>query len=83
MLPKQKAEGPLNIGGWSVQLDKRGFYKVCRRINGAVKSVYLGKTLDGAEQKITAWLQSYEAERATVDAYSEPLDAYGKSRGEG
>jgi hypothetical protein len=52
---RQKA-GPrkegLNINGWTIRQDMKGFYRAYRRFNGKLKSVYLGKTLDGAEQKL-------------------------------
>jgi len=44
----------LNIDGWTVRPDNRGFYKAFRKIRGAQKCVYIGKTLDGAEEKLRA-----------------------------
>lgn len=39
------------IAGWSVQ-ESRGYFRAFRRIDGKMKGVYLGKTLEDAEQKI-------------------------------
>ncbi|MGO9569026.1 MAG: hypothetical protein ACLP5H_15940 [Desulfomonilaceae bacterium] len=44
----------LHIEGWTVRADKRGFFRGYKKIRGIQKSVYLGKTLDGAEEKIRA-----------------------------
>jgi hypothetical protein len=50
--------GPLNILGWTVRADERGRYKAFRKINGRTRSIYLGRSLDGAEAKIRAWEES-------------------------
>jgi len=44
----------VRLEGWSVRQDKKGFYRAYRRINGKVRSVYLGKTLVGADEKVQA-----------------------------
>ena len=41
----------LNIAGWSIQ-KSNGYYRGFKKIAGKVQGVYLGKTLDDAEQKI-------------------------------
>jgi hypothetical protein len=43
-----------NINGWTVRQDKKGFYRAYKRINGKVRSVYIGKSLDGAVEKLQA-----------------------------
>lgn len=43
----------LNIVGWNVQ-ESLGYYRAFRKVGGKMKAVYLGKNLDGAEQKIMA-----------------------------
>jgi hypothetical protein len=45
-------EHPGNIAGWTITLDNRGYYRAHRKLSGKLKSIYLGKTLDGAEQKL-------------------------------
>jgi len=46
--------GSLNIGGWTVRADNRGFHRGFRKIGGVQRCVYTGKTLDGAEEKLRA-----------------------------
>jgi hypothetical protein len=41
----------LIIAGWSVQ-ESHGYFRAFKRIDGKMKGIYLGKTLEGAEQKI-------------------------------
>ena len=43
----------LIIAGWSVQ-ESHGYFRAFKRIDGKMKGIYLGKTLEGAEQKIRA-----------------------------
>ncbi len=42
----------LNIAGWSVRKDGKGYFRAYRKVAGKTRSVYLGKTLQGAEEKI-------------------------------
>jgi|GEM_PF-6786532 len=41
----------LIVAGWSVQ-ESHGYFRAFKRIDGKMKGIYLGKTLEGAEQKI-------------------------------
>ena len=41
----------LIIAGWSVQ-ESHGYFRAFKRIDGKMKGLYLGKSLEGAEQKI-------------------------------
>ncbi|MCX5880574.1 MAG: hypothetical protein NTU74_01800, partial [Deltaproteobacteria bacterium] len=41
----------LNIAGWNIQ-ESGGYFRAFRKMGGKMKAVYLGKNLDGAEQKI-------------------------------
>jgi len=41
----------LNIAGWSIQ-ESGGYFRGFKKVAGKMQAVYLGKTLDGAEQKI-------------------------------
>ena len=42
----------LNIAGWTVRQDAKGFYRAFRKINGKTKCVYIGRALDGAHEKL-------------------------------
>ena len=53
-----ESTGTRRITGWTVRADKRGFYRAYRKINGRTRSIYLGRSLDGAETKIRAWEES-------------------------
>lgn len=44
----------LNLEGWTIRADKRGFYRGYRKIRGVQKSVYIGRKLEGAEDKVQA-----------------------------
>jgi hypothetical protein len=44
----------LNLEGWTIRADKRGFYRGYRKIRGVQKSVYIGRRLEGAEEKVLA-----------------------------
>ena len=46
-----KENNSIKIAGWNVTIF-RGYHRGFKRINGRLKSIYLGKTLEGAEQKI-------------------------------
>jgi len=52
---------PKRILKWSINRDSRGAFRAQRRIAGKTHSLYLGKTLDGAEQKIS------QKEACTID----------------
>ena len=41
----------LNIAGWSIQ-ESGGYFRGFKKVAGKMQAVYLGKSLDGAEQKI-------------------------------
>ncbi|MFH0996333.1 MAG: hypothetical protein V1844_12700 [Pseudomonadota bacterium] len=43
----------LNISGWTVA-ESGGYFRAFRKMGGKMKAVYLGKNLEGAEQKIHA-----------------------------
>ncbi len=52
----------LNISGWTIQKDGRGFYRGFRNIQGKVRGVYLGKSIDDESlinQKLTSAYQNY------------------------
>jgi len=55
------------IAGWSVQ-ESRGYFRAFKRIAGKMKGVYLGKTLEDAEQKI----RNKEKKLATKKGLMEP-----------
>lgn len=55
---ERSKQASCNIRGWSVRQDKKGFYRAYKRIQGKVTSLYLGKSLDGADQKIWEFLQN-------------------------
>ncbi|WP_028323125.1 hypothetical protein [Desulfatirhabdium butyrativorans] len=42
----------LNISGWSIQQDQKGYYRAFKKIGGKLRGVYLGRSLEGAEKKI-------------------------------
>jgi hypothetical protein len=44
--------GP-NLNGWTIRKDKHGYFRAYRKIAGKTKSIYLGKSLVGAELKLT------------------------------
>ncbi|MBI5593311.1 MAG: hypothetical protein HY881_22865 [Deltaproteobacteria bacterium] len=50
---QDRVKQSLNIVGWSIQ-QSGGYYRGFRKIGGKMMSVYLGKSLDDAEQKIRA-----------------------------
>ena len=47
--PERKA---VNIAGWTIRQDAKGFYRAFRTISGKTKCVCLGKSLDGAPEKL-------------------------------
>ena len=48
-----KENNSIKIAGWNVTIF-RGYHRGFKRINGKLRSIYLGKSLDGAEKKIAA-----------------------------
>ncbi|MBF0102284.1 MAG: hypothetical protein HQK77_15390 [Desulfobacterales bacterium] len=50
-LGRKDREEKINILGWSVQFSN-GYYRAHKRINGKLKSIYLGKNLNDVEKKI-------------------------------
>ena len=50
----------LNIAGWSIQ-ESGGYFRAFKKVAGKLQGVYLGKNLDGAEQKIMAKEKSSSA----------------------
>jgi hypothetical protein len=50
MEPERTAK---NIAGWTVA-KSGGYFRAFKKMGGKMKAVYLGKSLDGAEQKIMA-----------------------------
>ena len=52
--PGSKVKQRLAISGWSIQQDRHGYFRAFRKIGGKLKAIYLGKSLDGAEERIRA-----------------------------
>jgi len=48
----KRADKYENINGWSIRKDRHGYFRAYRRIGGKVKSVYLGKDLQGADGRL-------------------------------
>jgi hypothetical protein len=48
-----KANNSIKIAGWNVTVF-RGYHRGFKRIGGKLRSIYLGKTLDGAAEKVAA-----------------------------
>ncbi len=46
-----KENNSIKIAGWNVTIF-RGYHRGFKRINGKLRSIYLGKNLEGAKQKI-------------------------------
>ncbi len=56
----------LNISGWSIQQDRKGYYRAFKKINGKLRAVYLGKSLDGAVDKINRNLCEITGQQSRV-----------------
>lgn len=58
----RKFEGPKRIRGWSIQLSG-GYYRAHRKMEGKLRSVHIGKTLDvkKATKKIKAKEQEFKS----------------------
>lgn len=54
------------IAGWSVQ-ESHGYFRAFKRIAGKMKGVYLGKTLEDAEQKIRGKEKKLAAQGVLLD----------------
>lgn len=53
------SESPMcvNIDGWTVCSDNRGYYRAVKRVNGRLKSIYIGRDPAAAPAKIATWLE--------------------------
>jgi hypothetical protein len=56
---KLDTDEPINLYGWSIQRDKRGFYRAFRKINGRTRCLYIGKSVENAADKLRAENQKY------------------------
>jgi chromosome segregation ATPase len=52
--PGSKVKQRLAISGWSIQQDRQGYYRAFKKIGGKLRAVYLGRSLEGAEDRIRA-----------------------------
>lgn len=50
--PRESCETGARINGWTVRQDKYGYFRAYRKVDGKTRSIYLGKSLDRAEEKI-------------------------------
>jgi len=65
---KAEKQKSLNISGWTIQKDGRGFYRGFRNIAGKVRGVYLGKSISDTaliNQKLTTAYQKYTGNAET------------------
>jgi len=44
----------LTIAGWNVQQDRQGYYRAFKKISGKLYGLYLGRSLNRAEERIKA-----------------------------
>lgn len=51
------------LDGWTIRQDNHGYYRAYRKINGKLKSVYMGKSLDGAQDKIAKAVEMDQGRR--------------------
>jgi len=46
------------INGWSIRQDRHGYFRAYKRVGGKVRSIYLGKNLAGAAEKLACALSN-------------------------
>jgi septal ring factor EnvC (AmiA/AmiB activator) len=52
--PGSKVKQRLSIADWNIQQDRQGYYRAFKKIGGKLRAVYLGRSLEGAEDRIRA-----------------------------
>jgi len=57
-------ESPADLNGWTLCHDKRGIHKAVKRIDGKLRSVYVGKDPRQAAEKIVKWMAKRETGKA-------------------
>ncbi|MFH1117937.1 MAG: hypothetical protein V1792_28785 [Pseudomonadota bacterium] len=62
VLPTADSLLPTDLNGWTLCHDSRGIHKAVKRMDGKLKSVYVGKDPEKAAEKIRAWLETHGAE---------------------
>jgi len=57
-------ESPTDLQGFTLCHDKRGIHKAVKRIDGKLRSVYVGKDPRQATEKIVKWMAKRETGKA-------------------
>jgi hypothetical protein len=50
-----------NVAGWTIRKTRKGYYEAVKRIDGKLRSIYVGKDPSRAKEKIDAWENSQPA----------------------